>query len=168
MAQVVRAEQEAGLLNVDIGEPVVVIYAQLNLRAAHLAGSVGQAVRAGLVLLVDRNHVAVRIALCDALRVVLVPVVGVVLVHLLHHLGGVDQGIEQLDTGLALIVQRRLILGRGQVDVDILFDKKLEFGNNSRYKRKFSIKEQYLGINTHGRPAPGCTGAGRTVQPLNA
>ena len=25
---------------------------------------------------------------------------------------------------------------------------------SSRYQRKFSIKEQYLGINTHGRPAP--------------
>ena len=119
MAQVVRAEEEAGLLTVDVGEPVVVIHAQLNLCAAHLAGSVGQTVRAGLVLFVDRDHVAVRVALRNALRVVLVPVIGVVLVHLLHHLGGVDQGIEQLNAALTLIIQRRLILGRGQVDVDV-------------------------------------------------
>ena len=49
----------------------------------------------------------------------LVPVVGVVLIHLLHHLGGVDQGIEQLLAALLLVIQRRLILGGSQVDVDV-------------------------------------------------
>ena len=39
---------------------------------------------------------------------------------------------------------------------------------SSRYQRKFSIKEQYLGMNTHGRPAPEISDAGRAMQPLNA